>query len=150
VRLPSLTFESFTSSDLEKISQAFPRAVKSSDIKTTKMFKAAFVGKTAVDWFEGKVPSVIGKEATHSCSRAVGVQLGQWLLKNGFVWCCEGQKVKDEFQDESPCYRHLAAVLLQEETIPQDVATHLAAKLKAQDTGVPLKEEKVLMKKLKG
>ena len=149
-RLPSLTFESLSEADLVKIAQAFPRAVKSADIKTTKMFKAAFVGKTAVDWFESKVPAVVGKEASHSCSRAVGVQVGQWLLLHGYIWCCEGQKIKDEFQDDSPCYRHLSAILLLDDPITHEVATNLAAKMKAQDTGVPLKEEKVLMKKVKG
>ena len=149
-RLPSLTFGELTPDILHKIALSFARELKGADVRTSRLHKSAFVGRSGIDWLTANVSTLAGQESKHSCSRGVALQVAQWLLKEGHVWCCEGQKVKAEYVDDAPCYRHLSAVILLDDAIPQDVATFLAQKLRAPEGGIPTKEEKIVLKKIKG
>jgi len=147
--LPPLSVLEIDDASVLKIAPKFATGVKSSDIKTTKMFKQSFVGRTAVDWLVQNTCPILGKEKEASCSRAVALEVGKRLLEKKLIWISEGQKVKNEFSDDSTIYQHLHSSLLFFDPISNDIAAFFKEKLKTQPGGITLKDEKVLMKKFK-
>jgi hypothetical protein len=148
--LPPISVLELDDASILKVAEKFATDVKSSDIKTTKMFKSSFVGKAAVDWLVQNTCKILQKDKEASCSRTVAVEIGKRLLEKKTIFIAEGQKGKVEFADDSTVYQHFHTCLLSpDDGLTPEVVNSIKEKMKKAQGGLPMREEKVMLKKIK-